>query len=235
NSCPIIDEDTPSQATTQQRELDLTFVAKRGLCLSALPTTSESPQTILLRRENLRDKTSNLLVESIRGDRLATIDGEGEDIILQNPESTPAERKLVQDAEGNIYAVILRSLNGDGKNHFRICGVEPMYVSQNKSRESGLYTYAEVKNSGVLGVKFTMKVRGEEQEKYKSEFFGPSIFKWGQGKPRGFLIKDTKDTECARITILGGAKVVSVEPNVDVRLVACFAAIIDEMVEKRMR
>jgi hypothetical protein len=232
NSCPIIDEDD----TFQQHGLDVTLAAKRGISLSSLPTVGDTPQTILIRKENIKDAaTSDWIVETIRGDRLATIDGEGESIVLQNPESTPANRRLVQDTEGTVYAVIFRTLSGGGKNHFRICGVEKMYEQQRKSRESGLYTYAEVKNSGSIGVRFTMKVRGDSAEKYVTEFFGPSIFKWGRGRPRGILIKNEAGKECARITILGGAKAISVEARTDVRLMTCFAVIIDEMVEHRMR
>ena len=233
NSCPIIDEDLPPPTP---RQLDLTAAGKQGLSLSTLPTTFDNPQTILLRRTSPKDKDSDLVVESIRGDRLATIDGEAESITLQNPDSTPADRRLVQDNEGNIYAVILRTLSDGGKNQYRICGVDKMYEEQRKSRESGLYTHAEAKNSGGFGVQFSMKIRGPgELTKYVTEFFGPSIFKWGRGRPRGFLIKNTAGRECARITLLGGAKAISVEPQMDVRLMTCFAAIIDEMVEKRMR
>jgi hypothetical protein len=138
------------------------------------------------------------------------------------------------DTDGNVYAVIIHFEMDGGKNFFKICGVQPMFEDQRKSRESGLFTYAEVKNSGRIGVKFTMKLRGGS-EKYASEFFGPSIFKWGRGKARGVSIKNANGDESARITFLGGAKAVSVEPDHDIRLMICFAAIIDEMVDKRMR
>jgi hypothetical protein len=110
-----------------------------------------------------------------------------------------------------------------------------MYQDQRKNRESGYFTYAEVKNSNGLGVRFSMKLRGEKPEKYTTEYFGPSIFKWGRGNPKGFIVKNESGDECARITFLGGAKAVAVQPDHDIRLMICFAAIIDEMVGKRMR
>jgi hypothetical protein len=214
-----------NEGLSAQKSLDLTTFSKSGICLSALPTVSEKTQTILLRKENPKDVNSGIVLESLRGDRLAMIDG---------TTSQESSQRIMTDSDGNTYAVILHH-DMDGHNRFKICGVQPMYSNQRKSRLSGYYTYAEVKNSSCLGVKFSMKLRGAASEKYISEYFGPSIFKWGHGNPKGFIIKNGSGNECARITFLGSAKAVAVQPYHDVRLMICYAAIVDEMVGKRMR
>ncbi len=148
-------------------------------------------------------------------------------------------RRVLTDVEGNQCAVVMHSVLGGGRNYFKICGLEPLYSDQRKNRDTGLFTYADVKNSsgiGVTGLKIIMQVYGESTETYIATSFGPSIFKWGKGIPRGFLVKNgTTGLECMRITFLGGAKAISVEPDNDFRLMTCFAVIIHEMVEKRMR
>jgi hypothetical protein len=223
-SCPMIDEDT-----RPPRHLDLTTLSKTDPCLSALSTRSRKPQTVVLRRENPKDVTSNLFLESIQGVRLAFMEGEAWRCEGQ---------RVMTDTNWNPYAIIIHSLSGGGKNLFRICGIYPLYAYQRKNRETGLYTHAEVKNAGGIGViSYTMNARGESPEEYATDFFGPSIFSWGRGRPtRGVIIKNvTTGDECARMTFLGRAKTVLVEPDNDIRLMICFAAIIEEMIGKRMR
>ncbi len=258
------------------RDLDLAELSNGGLSLSSLPAVSGTMQTVVLRKEPVRiggpssrRTGTRLLVESVRGDRLAVMDpadhhsppsgisdgnnkssGEGGG----NPgskchnnnrgsDNTP-DHRVVRDTDGNLYAVMIRSVV-EGRHRFKICGDQPMFPGQRKSRESGYHTYAEAKNWSGPGVRFSMKLRGQgaaaggapSTSKYVAEAFGPAFLHWGRGRPRGFLIKDaaSEGGECARITVLGEAKAVSVRPGHDVRLMICFATIIDEMVENRLR
>lgn len=97
-------------------------------------------------------------------------------------------------------------------------------------------------------MKFTMKLRGDTQDKYVTESFGPSIFQWGRWgqttRARGFVIKKMIDAgskkgsdgkEVCKITFLGAGKALSISPDQDFRLMIAYSAIIDEMVEKRLR
>ncbi|KAG7358749.1 hypothetical protein IV203_015338 [Nitzschia inconspicua] len=210
------------------KDLDLATLSQSGLCLSALPTRFQKPQIVLLRREKPKDITANLFLESFPTGRLGFMEGE--------PWRCKKGKRVMSDAQRKPYAIIVHSLSGGGKNLFRICGVTPLYGDQRKNRDTGFFTHAEVKNAGGIGaIKFTMNVRGERPEMYRTEFFGPSLFRWGKGQPRGVLIKNAATgQESARITFLGGAKAVLIEPDHDIRLMICFAAIIEEMIGKRL-
>ena len=153
------------------------------------------------------------------------------------PWKTEEGQRIMTDTKRNPYAFILHNHSGGGKNIFRICGTRPLYADQRKNRDTRLYTYAEVKNAGGIGrIQFSLTVRGEPSETHYTEFFGPSIFRWGRGRTRGVVIKNkSTGEESARLTFLGGAKVLVVEPDNDIRLMICFAAIIEEMMGKRMR
>ncbi|KAG7354716.1 hypothetical protein IV203_004072 [Nitzschia inconspicua] len=207
---------------------DFATLSQSGQRLSALPTRFQKPQIILLRRERPKDITANLFLESIPTGRLGFMEGE--------PWRCKKGKRVMSDTQRKPYAIIVHSLSGGGKNLFRICGVTPLYGDQRKNRDTGFFTYAEVKNAGGIGaIKFTMNVRGERPETYRTEFFGPSLFRWGKGQPRGVVIKNAATgQESARMTFLGGAKAVLIEPDNDIRLMICFAAIIEEMIGKRL-
>lgn len=229
--------------TTLDADIDLTYfdlteVSRRGVCLGDLPLTSGLQQTLLLRRDYSKDTNAYLTVESMRVDKLATITS----ATTHSNTQEETQERIIKDMDGNMYAVILPSIV-DGQHRFKVCGFEAMFPEQRKSRDSGYFTYADVKNSSGMIVKFSMKLRGDSGTKYVTEAFGPSIFQWGSGRSkntRGFAIKATSDgntssEEVARITFLGAGKALSVAPHQDFRLIIAFAAIIDEMVEKRLR
>jgi hypothetical protein len=195
-------------------------------------------QTLLLRRQKSKDTGSDFVVESLHGDKLASIESP---VVVGNE----TLERIVSDVDGNIYAVILEKVVDGGIHRYKICGTQPIFPDQRRSRDSGLFTYAEVKNSSGIGVKFTMKLRGDTQDKYVTESFGPSIFRWGQTtRARGFVVKKMIDAgskkgsdgkEVCKITFLGAGKALSISPDQDFRLMIAYSAIIDEMVEKRLR
>jgi hypothetical protein len=277
---------TETTRSTVGRDVDLADLSNIGLSLSSLPTVSRKIQTVVLRKEPMKRNGSSsrrsgtrLLIESVRGDRLAVMDPTDHYTPFANTSSTDTktpndgasnlgnnksnynynknkqidtpDQRIIRDTDGNLYAVVIRSVV-DGRHKFKICGDQPMFPGHRRSRESGFHTYAEAKNWSGLGIRFGMKVRGgdaaqdgeEEQEeecasstsKYVTESFGPTFLQLGQGRPRGFHIKDSSDgQECARITVMGNVKAISVRPYHDIRLMICFATIIDEMVENRLR
>jgi hypothetical protein len=225
-------------------KFDLAQMTRRGISLQNLPVTSGLQQTLLLRKEQTKDADSDFAIESMHGDKLATI----EKAALWEGTQEDTWERVIRDMDSNVYAVILHSVVEGNLHRFKICGNDAMFPDQRKSRDSGLFTYADVKNSSGIGVKFTMKLRGDSLTKYFTESFGPSIFQWGrrgQNKStRGYIIKETDGAdgkkgadgkEVARLTFLGAGKAISIGPDQDFRLMIAFAAIIDEMVEKRLR
>ena len=162
-----------------------------------------------------------MVFETIQGQPIASL------------ECDPAkERRALRDENGELCAVIVRTVMDAGQNRFRLCGRTKAYPDQRKGKDTGYYTWGEVKNSSGINVKFSMKLKGGSETKYVTETFGPSLFNWNT--PRGFIIKQGKEA-CCRITYLGDSRGIVLAPNVDKCLMLCFAAIIEEMVEHRMR
>jgi hypothetical protein len=193
-----------------------------GMC-SSLPITNDC-ETVILRCDEKDHKVAReIVLETITGELIATLDFD------------PAkERRTLRDADGELCAIIVHEVVDGYQQHvFKICGPKKMNKHHRRSKHSGYYTWAEVRNSSGINVRFSMKVRGHNGEaKYVTETFGPSLFKWGT--PRGFVVKQGQKA-CTRITYLGDSRGIVVAPNVDKCLMLCFALIIEEMVENRMR
>lgn len=189
------------------------------MCAS-MPITKACESIILRCDGNDHTAAREIILETVKGERIATLD------------SDPAkERRTLRDADGELCAIIQHT-DVDGRHRFKISGPNKMTVCHRRSKDSGYYAWADVKNSSGIKPKFLMKMRGDTKSRYKTEAFGPSLLKWGS--PRGFLIKQDEEP-CARITYLGGDQGIVFAPNVDKCLMLCFALIIEEMVKNRMR
>lgn len=206
------------------------------------------------------------------------------------------DQRILRDNKGNQCAIVLRlPKDHEGHHRFKICGERPMRSEHRRNVDTGLYTWATVKNTGgIVGVQFSMKLRGAGEsssgQEYVTEAFGPSLFHWST--PRGYVIRQVggysssknmipkgsdhstttssrtmmlpkgsdhsptgsknmmipkgsdhsvgsaaavTENACARLTYLSGSRALTVGRNVDLCLMTSFAAIIDEMVEHRMR
>jgi hypothetical protein len=188
------------------------------LCTS-LPIT-EDATTVFLKATQGSDDARELSIKNIQGETLATWEA-----------SSCRTMRVLKDASGNICAYIQHSLV-NGQNKYKICSYKPMN-DEHQSGHTGLYTWAEVKNAGTFGVKFSMRMRGNSPDRFTTESFAPSLLHWSK-RTRGFLMLKNKEA-CARLTHLQSAKTLDVPPGIDLCLMICYTAIIDEMVESRLR
>jgi hypothetical protein len=148
------------------------------------------------------------------------------------------DRRLLKDSDGRVCAKILHSRDTDGINTFIISGIEPAVKYQKMSHDrfgKGYLKWAEVRNLGGLGGQFALKhTRDDSSSKstFVTKSFG-SLFR--PKKARGHLVRNQKQTECAKIVSLNEGKGILVAPKEDPGLMLRYAAIVDEMIEIRMR
>jgi hypothetical protein len=232
-------------------------------CKSALKINMEM---FVIRKTDPGDSNSTLTVETACGQPVALLDGPNQINSTKTPTKsittktvTTSPHRIIRDAsDGNVLAMISHVIT-DGKNHYKIFGLRPMYPGQRRNRTTGLYSYADIENNGswLSGAKFVMTLP-ELSITYTASFFGPSVFKWGKGEPRGYDIFEGSQTQTrvskavmsrnkqyppmakiAKNILLGSgennATAVIVSKDHNAVLMVCFAAIISEMVEKRMR
>ena len=190
--------------------------AKVGMS-NSLPVTAGSRTVIL----NPDADEKGIMIQNANGDILAKLE--------TSPDRT---RRLLWDANGELCAIVIKSVVR-GQNKFKICCDKPMSVDHRRSHGVGYYTWANVKNSNGFGVKFSMTCKSEPDSKFTTESFAPSLLNWGKS-PRGYIIKKD-DVACGRLTNLGGARGLVLGKGIDMCMMICYAAIIDEMVENRLR
>lgn len=192
-----------------------------------LPRTKKTEKIIFKRVANTKKK--ELSIENSEGEKIAYLDySQAND-----------GKRFLKDVHGRFCAVIIhQSDKTDGNNVFKICGNRPASRTQRLSNETGYYTWAEVRNSGSLGGKFCMKRYCEgtlscSMDDHVTKPFG-SLF--NTRKSRGYAFLDSKKKECVKMVILNrGGKGIMVAPERDMCLMLAFAAVVDEMLENRMR
>ena len=218
-----------------------------SLC-SILPKTKSESQNFVIKGNS----DSQCTAETPEGETLLTLDSNGTAGSLSSSftsgvskSKSNKDRRYVRDCQGELAAVIIHSMDDQSTHRYKICSGNPAYPGQRRSPGINLYTWADVKNStSGRGLQYSMKLRSPGGEKYVSEHFGPSLFKWDT--PRGFTIRkdppaNNEDQQAkeqkpsARVAYMGGARGLVVAPRADPCLMYCFVTIIDEMVEKRQR
>lgn len=176
----------------------------------------------------------------LRTDRnVTTIQASSSGVIVSTiePSAQFPERRLLKDADGRVCAMILRNQEKDGPHSFTICGSKPSFKGQNMSYDrygKSFFRWAEVRNLGGFGGKFALEGPRDKANKptFVTKPFG-SLFRLK--KTRGHVVLNQKQRECARILSVKAGKGVLIGPNQDSGLMLCYAAIVDEMIEQRLR
>ena len=220
-----------------------------SLC-STLPPTKKESQNFVIKSGGSSDGHCFTAVETPEGETLLTLDTNGTagslsssfNSIDRRSSKSSKDRRYIRDCQGELAAVIIHSVDDQRTHRYKICSGTPLFPGQRRSPGMNLYTWADVKNStSGRGLQYSMKLRSQEGEKFVSEHFGPSLFKWDT--PRGFTIRkestansdDQQQQPSARVAYMGTARGLVVAPKVDPCLMYCFVTIIDEMIEKRLR
>jgi hypothetical protein len=159
-------------------------------------------------------------------------------VVMATLEPSHPDQRLLKDSDGRVCAMILRSQDMDGTNSFTICGLKPAVKRQKMTHDTfgqGYLKWAEVRNLGGLGGQFALKHTRDDTSSnstFVTKSFG-SLCR--PKKTRGHVVRNQKQTECAKIVSLKKGKGVLVAPKEDPGLMLCYAAIVDEMIEHRMR
>jgi hypothetical protein len=192
-----------------------------------LPMSKRTEKVIFKRVPNNKGEIS---IENSDGEKIAYLDcsmaNEG--------------KRFLKDKHGRFCAAIIRQSDKEkeGTNVFKICGNRPASRTQRLSNETGYYTWAEVRNSGSFGGKFCMKRYSEETltcsaDQHVTKPFG---LLFNTRKSRGYVFTDSKKKECVKMVILNHeGKGIMVAPDRDLCLMISFVAVVDEMIENRMR
>jgi hypothetical protein len=191
-----------------------------------LPMTKKTEKVIFKRVPNNKREIS---IENSEGEKIAYLDYS----------MAHQGKRFLKDKHGRFCAVIIhQSDKMEGNNVFKICGNRPASRTQRLSNETGYYTWAEVRNSGSFGGKFCMKRYSEETltcsaDQHVTKPFG---LLFNTRKSRGYVFTDSKKKECVKMVILNrGGKGIMVAPDRDLCLMISFVAVVDEMMENRMR
>jgi len=198
-------------------------------CMSMMFPVTKTTELIIFRKSsNKRD----ISIQRSDGEIVGTVDYS---MVNQG-------KRIIKDAFGRTCAAIFlktESMGGMvGVNVFKICGNKPASRSQRLSNETGYYTWAEVKNTGVLGAKFVMDRFSPETlscsaDQHSTKTFG-SLF--NKQKDKGCVIFDSKKKECTKMASLENRdKGILVGPRRDLCLILAFCAVVDEMMERRLR
>eukprot|EP00980_Cylindrotheca_fusiformis_P022426 scaffold9290_cov107-Cylindrotheca_fusiformis.AAC.4 len=154
-------------------------------------------------------------------------------------------RRVLKDAEGRTCAYIFHTKNLEGRNTFKICGARPMSNHHTISLERGSYIWADVQNTGSVSPKFCLTIRKEAEPtkklvRFKTRSVGSRYLSCFDKEPRTFSIyhkseEGKKYEGCGKISFYRDSRGVMVSKNMDYGLMLCYAAIVDEMIERRMR
>lgn len=186
-------------------------------------------------------KTEQYLIRRPRTKgELTTIENQ-RGVIVGVVEETHYGRKLLKDADGKVCAMILCHDVKMSTTKFSICGLEPVVHKQTMKYDQvgfGYYKWAQVKNAGGFGGTITLKhtkdeVKLQSEYTYCTKMFG-SVFRIK--KTRGHVVLDEDKKECAKLIPLHNTgRAISIGPKMDVALMLCYAVIIDEILESRIR
>eukprot|EP00539_Tryblionella_compressa_P011106 CAMPEP_0178804382 /NCGR_PEP_ID=MMETSP0745-20121128/15049_1 /TAXON_ID=913974 /ORGANISM="Nitzschia punctata, Strain CCMP561" /LENGTH=402 /DNA_ID=CAMNT_0020463677 /DNA_START=25 /DNA_END=1233 /DNA_ORIENTATION=- len=252
----------PKEQLKRGKPMDTTISATSsvsvGVQLDGNSARKTTQRTLMLRKQK---PDSTLKVETLDGNQFATI-------VPASARRSSSYVRAVRDAADGTELCYISQTMQNGIHRYKIFGRKPIYANQPRSRETGYYTYADVKNvGGISGVRFAMtlrrNVKAENQVEqnetnsdpqsstpstlYTADFFGPSVFMLGRGHPRGFLVRNDAGKKCAKFVRLGAGNNEAIAVTVSSKesdktnnshatlLLFCFAAIIEEMVNKRMR
>lgn len=191
-----------------------------------LPIT-KTPKKLFFRRQVSENKT---LIDDSDGNNIAYIDYS----------DAKEGKRYLNNANGLNCAIIIRqSSSAGGKYIFKICSSKKSVTKkQRKSSETGYYTWAEVKNTGALGGNFALKFYSDttstcSDHKHEAKPFG-SLF--NTRASRGIIITNHKNSTCSKmVTLNNGDRGILVAPDQDLCLMLAYAAIVDEMIENRLR
>lgn len=191
-----------------------------------LPIT-KTPKKLFFRRQASENKT---LIDDSDGNNIAYIDYS----------DAKEGKRYLKNANGFNCAIIIRqSSSAGGKYTFKICSsTKAVTKKQRKSSETGYYTWAEVKNTGALGGNFALKFYSDttstcSDHKHEAKPFG-SLF--NVRASRGIIITNHKNSTCSKmVTLNNGDRGILVAPDQDLCLMLAYAAIVDEMIENRLR
>lgn len=203
----------------------------------------QQPETVFIRsREVAGAKRAE--VEVMTGDKVPVA-------TLSYTKLTPTDgrrkyvsgRRVLQDADGRICALIFHTQNSAGENKFRICGPVPMHT-HHKSVD-GYFIWAEIANVGELHPKFCMTIKRDadpqgQSVRFKTKTSGSRWLRCFGPEANGFSIYRKKDDGskiggCASISYYKDCRGLTVQPNMDFGLMLCFALVVDEMVAYRLR
>lgn len=200
-------------------------------CMSnQFPMTSKTEKVVFQKQTNQR----GIVIETSEGEIIGSID-------VINDEGTT---RLLKDASGKTCAVILQTLDKSALNTghvFKVYNNKPAVPRQQASKHKivhGLYLWAEIKNTGAMGGKFVMKRYSSETsscsaDKHTTKWFG-SLF--SKVKSKGYTFLDSHKKECVKMFSLENrAKGILIAPNRDMCLMMAYCAVVDEMVQQRMR
>eukprot|EP00538_Stauroneis_constricta_P002371 CAMPEP_0119553244 /NCGR_PEP_ID=MMETSP1352-20130426/6020_1 /TAXON_ID=265584 /ORGANISM="Stauroneis constricta, Strain CCMP1120" /LENGTH=493 /DNA_ID=CAMNT_0007599605 /DNA_START=84 /DNA_END=1566 /DNA_ORIENTATION=+ len=113
-----------------------------------------------------------------------------------NDDDETSDYGTVDHFVDHLHAVLYRYKDHNGRNHYRICGLKPIYPKQRSCKEvrtqltntlnvssstlPSFYQWGEIKNSNhLLRMQFSFKLRGEPDLKFTSNHFGSSLTKKG--------------------------------------------------------
>ncbi|CAJ1968688.1 unnamed protein product [Cylindrotheca closterium] len=151
--------------------------------------------------------------------------------------------RLLKDASGKTCGMIrkTRDKSVGGGNLFQVYSNKPVMPGQKQSKNkimTGCYLWAEIKNTGSMGGKFVMKrYSGETSScsggEHRAQPFG-SLF--SKDKTKGYTFLDGDGKECTKmISLKNRDKGIAIAPRRDTGLMLAFCAVVDEMVERRLR
>lgn len=211
------------------------------LC-DSFPTLNQS-RTVFLRCKNeIGEDRTELGIESRDGTEVATL-------LYTKLKTTDRHlasgRRILRDANGITCAMIFHNKSLEGKNTFKICGARPMSNHHTISADSGYYTWAEVHNTGEFNPEFCLTIRRDAEPsgkivRFKTKSVGSRYLGCCFKEPRGFSIyhktQEGKNLDgCGKLSFYNDIRGLLVSQNMDYGLMLCYAVVIDEMMERRMR
>lgn len=199
--------------------------AKKALAEESFPI-KDKPQQFLIRRPNAKGEFTT--IENQRGRIVGVV------------EETHYGRKLLKNADGKVCAMILCHDQKYSSTKFSICGSEPVVYKQTMKYDQvglGYYKWAHVKNAGGFGGTISLKHTKDEirptDYTYCTKMFG-SVFRLK--KTRGHLVLNEEKKECAKLIPLPNTgRAIEIAPKLDTALMLCYAVIVDEILESRIR
>lgn len=192
------------------------------------PMTSETQKVVFRKQSNQR----GVSIETNTGELIGSID-----VIREG------DIRLLKDVSGKTCGIILHTRENSlgGANVFQVYCNKPSTPRQKPSKSeivNGCYLWAEIKNTGSMGGKFVMKRYSPETftcsvEQHSTKPFG-SLF--AKDKSKGYTFSDCEEKECIKmVSLRNKGKGIAIAPYRDTGLLLAFCAVVDEMVERRLR